>query len=194
MSNKSPEELILLELVNGICRKTEYYAIDEKVQLILMNNGCKSSDRPTIYQANITDTVCIDFIDGMIGNDKLKYYDAYKLDGKIHLVIFLPEFEIKQYNEDDLFGNSAVFYRIMNIYEMANHLVYKGPMIDAFLQTSAGISMRYTRVVVAYLVLKQFGQVTDADVEGCGLSSKEISDMISKCGISNILSGIRVVE
>ena len=194
MSNKSPEELILLELVNGICRKIEYINIDEKVQQILMNNGCKSSNRPTIYQADITDTVCIDFIDGMIGNDKLKYYDAYKLDGKIHLVIFLPEFEIKQHDEDDLFGNSGIFYRIMNIYEMANHLVYKVPMIDAFLQTSAGISMRYTRVIVAYLVLKQFGQVTDADVEGCGLSSKEISDMISKCGIYNILSGIRVVE
>lgn len=190
----SPEEAILMSLINGIGHTGEFNPVDNTVMNILMNNGCASSDKPESYIAKISDSVCIDYIDGMIGNAKLQYYDTYKMDGVIHLVIFLDLVGIKSdKDKDDILGNSATFYKIMNIYEMANLLVYKVPMLDAFLQTSAGMSMRYTRTIVAYIVLSRFSTVTEVDIENCGLSIEEISDMISKVGIKNILLGIRTV-
>ena len=151
-----------------------YNEIDDLLMMILLNNGCKSSDKkPHYLMINIIPNeyqIC--FITGMIGNDANEYYDFLIFNGMKVLVIFLDYFNniIDKYvDEDDplyqlkiSIGNSVYYDAIKKIVEV--FYLTSEPMPGGLLTTSMATTQRWNQSIIAIDILNIFKPIDENDV------------------------------
>lgn len=179
-------ELLLLNFTKP--EKKSWTELDDVLELILLNNGCKISDgRP--YQSTYTinyDDYKMCFITNMIGNDANEFYDFIIFNGMKLLVIFIDYFNFikdgdinindPMYQLKIAMGNSVYYDAIKKIVEV--FYLTSEPMPGGLLTTSMATTQRWNQAIIAIYILNQFKPVDENDV----------SD-ISKDDIKKILNG-----
>lgn len=151
-----------------------YYDIDELLMAILLNNGCKSSDKNLcyIYYDIIPDEYQIYFVTGMMGNDANEYYDFLIFNSMKVLIIFLDYFgEIFDgyiADNDSLYqlkasiGNSVYYDAIKKIVEV--FYLTSEPMPGGLLTTAMTTTQRWNQAIIAIKILNIFKPVDENDV------------------------------
>lgn len=182
----------------------EYSDIDSICKLILLNNGCKINDSSkSKYVLILDESLVLYFITNAEGNEVNKIYDVFEVNGTIYFTIFLDNFKgINKSNDNDLnitspdllFGKSTYFMDVYNLTLKFIKLTTNPILLTAeFASTSIGYNSKINPLIVAgRIILEICGELTDLDVEGSGITAKELIEYISHYKSS--LYGIRIKE
>lgn len=170
---------MILDSVLNLKNKQEnipYDKIDNLLELILLNNGCKTESNtiPHVYIGNvIEDEYNLCCVTGMIGNDVNEFYDFFIFNGIKYLVVFIDYFNgimsSDDIDENDplyslkiTMGNSVYYDAIKKIVEV--FYLTSEPIPGGLLTTAMGAMQRWNQAIIAIHILNWFKPVDENDV------------------------------
>lgn len=205
--------LALLQAIDSIKNNKfdEYKKADEDEILLLMNNGCRISDKDVMQlSVYLGEQYYLNIITGMMGNDKNTFFDFYYTHTNAdsneqikNLVVFSEYFkdvktkEAPEFDENgirDITGNSNFFFALKQLTELFVMSYYNpATFTGIFNSTVAGTNFRYLPCLVAGAILMQFKPLTEEDTEGCGIEHSIIAEILSNSNITmdHVFAGIR---